>query len=374
MRILLLNWRDIRNPAAGGAEVVTYEIARRWVQWGHQVTWFTAGFPGGVPEEEIAGIQIIRRGRQYSVHYQAFRHYRQSLRGKFDLVIDEVNTIPFFTPLYVTEPKVAFIHQLAREVWLYESRFPVNLLGYRLEPCYLRTYRNTPSIVVSESTWQDLNALGFRKVHVVLDGVGVAPLAEVPSRAEKAGRPTVLYIGRVVPSKRVTDVVQAVHLLRAQVPQVQLWIVGKGEPDYIAQLQCQAEEYGLARQVRFWGRVSAAQKLELFRSAHVVALASVREGWGLVVIEANAVGTPAVVYRVPGLVDSVQDETTGLVCRENTAQNMAEQLCRVLLDIELQERLSQQALEWSRQFTWERNAREFLSVLVKVLGGKAEPH
>lgn len=363
MRILILNWRDIKNPKAGGAEVVTHEIAKRWVQWGNEVTLFTAEFPGAELEERFEGVHIIRRGKQHSVHYEAFKHYRRYLEGRFDVVIDEINTIPFLTPLYVKEKKVAFFHQLAREVWLYESRFPMNVIGYVLEPLYLKVYRNIRTVVGSESTRQDLLKLGFRRVHVIRYGIDVTPLAEVPSPVEKANEPTVLYVGRLVPSKRVANIVEAVSLVRKDVPNVRLWIVGDGKPHYMAKLRHQVRRHGLDGHVQFWGKVSLEKKFQLMKQAHVVALASVREGWGLVVIEANAMGTPAVVYNVHGLRDSVRHGETGLICKENTAQGLAEKVLAILTNGGFRENLARAALEWSRQFTWEKNAEEFQEFL-----------
>ncbi|TMD56332.1 MAG: glycosyltransferase family 4 protein, partial [Chloroflexi bacterium] len=155
LRILILNWRCPQNPRAGGAEAVTFEIARRLVQHGNTVEWFSASFPGATAEETLEGIHIVRGGRQWTVHWSAFRHYRGRLAERFDIIIDEVNTIPFFTPLWADVPAVMLIHQLAREVWWYESAFPLNVLGYLTEPLYLRAYRRIPVLTVSASTESD---------------------------------------------------------------------------------------------------------------------------------------------------------------------------------------------------------------------------
>lgn len=367
MKLLILNWRDIKHPAAGGAEVVTYEIAKRWVQWGHEVIWFAAGFPGCQAEEKLEGIQLIRRGKQFSVHYEAFRYYQQHWRGYFDVVIDEINTIPFFTPLYVREKKVAYFNQLAREVWFYESPFPLNLLGYLLEPLYLRFYRRTPIITISESTQEDLTRLGADKVYVVHPGVDVTPLPEVPQPGEKAQKPTVLYVGRVVPSKRVADIITAIHLVSKQVPEVQLWIAGSSSPAYLARLKCQIQRYQLDKQVHFLGKISFEERQTIMKQAHLLAMASVREGWGLVVIEANAMGTPAVVYQVPGLRDSVRHGETGLICQTNTPECLAKNILNILIKADLRENLAQGALAWSRKFTWERNAKEMMMMLQEII-------
>src|SRR5438105_333223 len=124
-RILILNWRDISHPRAGGAEKVTHEIARRWVAWGHHVTLFCAAYTGGAPQESIDGVQVVRRGCQHTVHWHGYRRYAAHVRGRYDLIVDEVNTIPFFAPLYAREPVIMYSNQLAREVWRYEAPFPL---------------------------------------------------------------------------------------------------------------------------------------------------------------------------------------------------------------------------------------------------------
>src|ERR1700726_624485 len=141
MRILILNWRCPANPKAGGAEILTFEVARRLVSSGDEVEWFAAGFPGSLPEEMVEGIHFVRAGRQSTVHWRAYRRYRGQLRNRFDIVIDEVNTVPFFTPLWANIRSVMLIYQPAREVWWYESRFPLSAIGYLLEPIYLQFYR-----------------------------------------------------------------------------------------------------------------------------------------------------------------------------------------------------------------------------------------
>lgn len=363
MKILILNWRDIKHPAAGGAEELTFEVARRWVQWGHEVTWFTAGFPGGQGEEVLEGVRIIRQGKQITVHLKAFRYYQNYGKGYYDVVIDEINTIPFFTPLYVKEKHVAYINQLAGDVWFYEMPFPLSLLGFLLEPLFLRTYRKTPIVTISESTQNDLHKLGARNVVVVHPGFSGVPLSDLPKPIEKAQIPTVLYVGRVVPSKRVNEIIEAIRLVRERIPEVQLQVVGSISRSYLSKLERMVKHYNLEKNVTFLGRISVQERQTLMKQAHLLVLASVREGWGLVVIEANALGTPAVVYKVHGLVDSVQDGKTGLITAQNDPKTLADQISRGLHDDSFREELSRGALEWSRQFTWQRNAEGFLKFL-----------
>ncbi|MDQ4040521.1 MAG: glycosyltransferase, partial [Actinomycetota bacterium] len=144
MRLLMLSWRYVGHPQAGGAEVLTHEVLRRLVERGWKVTCFTAAHPGAEPEDDREGVALVRRGRQWTVHVEAYRWLRHRLDG-YDVVIDQTNTIPFFTPLYVPRDKQRlFIHQLAREYWFRETRGAFRLVapvGYALEPLQLRLYR-----------------------------------------------------------------------------------------------------------------------------------------------------------------------------------------------------------------------------------------
>jgi glycosyltransferase involved in cell wall biosynthesis len=352
MRILILNWRCPRNPKAGGAEAVTLQIARRLVLAGHEVEWFSATFPGAPESESFEGIRFVRAGRQATVHWKAFRRYRGKLRGVFDIVVDEVNTIPFLTPLWADIPTVAFIHQLARQVWWYETPFPLNALGYSAEPIYLRPYRRGPVLTVSESTKQDLLGLGFTGPITVLP----QGLEEIDSRLQsKSDLPTVLYVGRMAPSKRVDDVIRAFAIFTSRLGAARLWLIGDGSPNYLARLRRVIESLGIAGQVEFLGRVSNAEKHRRMAQAHVLTMASAREGWGLVVIEANACGTPAVVYDVAGLRDAVVHEETGLLVPASP-EALAGGLLRLWMEPSLRERLSVAALERSKTFSFDNTA------------------
>ena len=171
MNILIFSWRGPGHPNAGGAEQVTHEHAKAWVKAGHSVTLFTSGFVGAKKREVIEGIEIIRAGNQIlGVHIYGFLWYVFRKHTKFDLVIDQFHFIPFFTPLFVKEKKLAFIHEVAKEVWRLNSLpFPqslskvVSLIGERLEPYLFKViYKRIPFLTVSESTRNDLIEWGRR--------------------------------------------------------------------------------------------------------------------------------------------------------------------------------------------------------------------
>ncbi len=359
---MILNWRCPKNPQAGGAEFLTFEIARRLVQRGDSVEWFSATFPGAPAEETIDGVRIVRAGRQWTVHWTAFSHYRGNLSGRFDVVVDEVNTIPFFTPLWADVPAVMLIHQLAREVWWYESPFPLSAIGFVAEPLYLRCYRKVPVVTISASTRDDLRQLGF-KGSITIMPVGIEHIAEVA--VGKRADPSFLYVGRLAPSKRIGHILQAFAQFRQATGQGELRMVGGGSERYRQSLMKLTERLNIADSVFFYGRVSTEEKHRLMAEAHALVMTSVREGWGLVVTEANACGTPALVYDVPGLRDSVRHESTGLVVRARP-HDLFNAMVRVTSQPGLRAGLAAEGQRWSSTLSFDDAATVVSQLLQSV--------
>lgn len=320
---------------------------------GNEVEWFTASFPGAAPDEVVDGIQIVRFGRQWTVHVHAVRHYRGRLRHRFDLVLDQVNTVPFFTPLWADIPTWMLIWQLARQVWWYESPFPLNALGYALEPVYLRLYRKTPVLTYSESTRADLRRLGFKAdINVLPAAIDAIDIPDAP----KNQVPTFVYVGRLAPSKRIGDIVRAFALFRQRSETGKLLLIGGGSEPYVRKVQRIAARLGVSTSVELCGWLDGPAKHRRMAEAHALLMASAREGWGLVVTECNACGTPAIVYDVPGLRDSVRHLETGIVVRPNPA-SLAEGMIRLLADPILYRRLQAAAREWSRSMTYDAGVK-----------------
>jgi glycosyltransferase involved in cell wall biosynthesis len=305
VRILILNWKDLAHPAAGGAEVFTEQVARSLVGRGHNVTLFAASVPGRPARERVEGVDVVRDGGRLTVYRAARRFWSREGPGSYDVVVDEINTRPFLTPRWVKGvPVVALIHQLAREIWGYETPFPLSTLGrYVLEPWWLRAYRDVPSLTVSDSSADSLARYhGWRDVTVIPEGSTPHPRPPVAKESD----PTVVFLGRLVAMKRPADAIEAFSTLRAELRAAQLWLIGDGP--LLARLRQDARPG-----VTFLGRLDRSDLLDRLARAHVLVTTSVREGWGLNVSEAAACGTPSIGYRVPGLVDSVTASGGALV-------------------------------------------------------------
>lgn len=361
LRILVINWQDIRNPLSGGAEVHFHEIFRRVAAMGHPVTLLCSAFAGAAPEEEIDGIRIVRSGSRNFFNFAVPAAYRRLRRRQtFDVVIDDLNKIPFFTPCFVREPLLTIVHHLfGRSIYLEASLLPASYV-YWSERLALRIYRRTPFAVVSESTRAELRRLGITSPIELLpnavdhDRYGVAP-------AERSPEPLICHLGRLKRYKSVEHLLRALPLVHAVLPATRLVIVGEG--DHRPALEALAGELGIREAVRFTGQVSHEEKVCWLNRAWVAVNPSPKEGWGLTVIEANACGVPVVAADSPGLRDSVQDHETGLLYPYGEIETLAAGLITLLRDRELRERMGEAARRWAGAFSWDESARKALAIL-----------
>jgi glycosyltransferase involved in cell wall biosynthesis len=348
VRILILNWRDTRSPRAGGAETLTHEVARRLVSAGHDVTWFTSR-PDELPaEEDLDGVRIVRRGSETTTRIHAPSFARAE---GWDVIVEEINTLPYFSRLWARAPVVLFIQQLAREVWWYESPKALSPVGYVAEPWYLRAYRRIPVITISASTRDDLRALGLRgEISVVPMAVSTPVLEKLPPKTP-VGK--LISIGRLVPSKRMGHAIEATALLP---PEASLILIGDG-PER-TRLERLAKRLGVAERVELAGRVSDQRKVALIGEADLLVACSVREGWGLTITEAARLGTPAVCYDVPGLRDSIVAQRTGVLTAPVPAA-LAAGIEGVLKDPELYEQYRRAAWSRAAATSWDVTAESF---------------
>ena len=361
LQILMVSWKDDRHPRHGGAEVYTRIVLEGLISLGMQATWLTPSALG-LPDEERSpgGIRIIRRGTRLSqvMHVWRFlmRHQHQ-----YDLVIDQINTMPMMTRLALRgRPGMVLIHQLAADVWPYELPYPLAWIGARLEPWLLRLYRTWPAVAVSDSTAQDLRSLGFRDVSVVKNALTFALPPQIVRHQPPA--PHFVAIGRLVRMKRFEHLLAAFEVVRRQHPEARLTIIGRAGGPYAQRLARQISRTGGAHLLQ--NAPEALKQAHLSEATAIVAT-SVREGWGLMVTEAHAYGTPSVAYRVPGLVDSTRHEVTGLLC-DPAPPALAEAMLAIHTDCERWARLSRRAAEEASLLTPEATTAAFAAAIERL--------
>jgi glycosyltransferase involved in cell wall biosynthesis len=362
--VLLLNWRDTLHPQGGGSEVFVEEVAARLAASGWPVTVFCAAHADAPREETRRGVRFVRRGSWWSVYPWAALYHLLGRFGPHDVVVDVQNGVPFFAPLYCGRPVVVLVHHVHREHWQMVFGPRTARVGWALESRVApRVYRHALYAAVSRSTKDDLSAQGIApdRISVVYNGNRApAPPGVVP----KAAVPTVLFLGRLVPAKRIELLLRAAAELRAAHPGLTVRIAGRGLWEPL--LRREAEELKLGGTVSFEGFVDESAKARLLAEAWVLALPSVKEGWGLAVVEAASFGTPAVAFRVGGLVESVVDGATGLLV--DSYPEFVDALGRLLDSAELRTELGHGAAARATRFGWDETARRLETVLRRACG------
>lgn len=366
MHLLLFNWQDRTHPQAGGAEVHLHEIFGRIAGQGHRVTLYCCAHDGAPARETIDGIDVIRAGGRSTFNYTVRSWWKNHGRAmKPDIVIDDINKIPFFTPRFVDRPLLGIIHHLFGSTIYREAGLLSGSYVRWFERRIPSVYRSTPLCVVSESTRRELVDLGLPPGNIRIVHNAINHDAFPMRVVAKEEHPTITYFGRLKKYKSVDHLLQAFVDVRQRLPDARLRILGTG--DERPALETLARTLGIAESVTFHGYVSEADKTRLLSSSHVVVNTSIKEGWGITNIEANACGTPVVSADVPGLRDSVRDGSSGVLYPYGAIKSLAGILTRILIDDVERRRLSEGAVAWASTFTWARSAREMLDCCQHVV-------
>jgi len=232
-------------------------------------------------------------------------------------------------------------------------------------------YRRTRVVTLSESSRREIVAmLGLRPARVSVVRPGIDDLF-TPGGA-RSPHPLVVAVGRLVPVKRFDVLIDALAELRRWVPDVRAVIVGEGYER--AKLEARRRAVGAEDWLELPGYKEEAELLDVYRRAWVLASTSRREGWGMTISEAGACATPAVVSRIAGHVDAVDDQVSGLVVDSETGGGdhgarpvstaFAQALRAVLTDRVLRARLGHGARARSDELSWDTTAAGTLEALV----------
>lgn len=408
LNILMLAWRDLQNPDKGGAEIVT-DIYLSHLAKHHNVTLFTSRPKSSNLMDEHNNYKILRQGNKLSVYLKAIMYARKHQK-EYDIIIDQVNTIPFFTPLFIEKQKrFSYFNQLCLNVWFYETIFPINIIGYILERLYLKLYKNEKILTISESTKQDLiKYCNAKPENIFISEMQVdMPIAKYTSKKDNQ----FIYVGRIKKSKRIHDIIKAfsivvksnenaishnpnvgslsevsnlnslnynpsksnksssVKLIDSNATnyskpaqstlisdKLKLYIVGTGDQAYKDKLIKLSDSLNLGNRVIFTGNLSNKDRNTLMARSLAILVTSVREGWGLIVTEANANGTLAITYNTEGLRDA---NKSGIITKQNTPEALSQEMSKVLEDKNLTHKLSKSSLDFAKTHnSWAKQCTE----------------
>lgn len=361
MRVLILNERDPLHPKAGGAEVHVDEIFQRLAARGTEVTFASSAF-AGAPRRARHGAAVIERHGALPFYYPraAWSCAQATRRGRYDVVVECLNKLPFLSPLYSAAPVLGLCHHLFGETAFRQVPWPVAATVWSVERLVPWVFRRARFVVISESTRDDLVRRGVPAARIEVHHPGIRRSAIAAPGLEARGQ-RLVYLGRLERYKNVDVAIRAVAALAGRFPGIELSILGEGSDR--ARLERVAKEAGVAERTRFHGFVPEPEKDRLLAGARVCVCPSAKEGWGLTVIESNALGTPNVASDAPGLRDSVRDGDTGFLVPEGDVERFAARIGELLADDALAARMSAAALEWSQGFEWETAADQMAAAL-----------
>lgn len=379
LRILVVNWQDRHNPHAGGAEIHLHEIFGRLVARGHEVTLIASGWPDAESTAEIDGIRVHRVGGRYTFPLHARRAYRRLVAADgagsragaaagFDVIVEDVNKFPLFTPRWSDIPVVCLVPHLFGTTAFAQESLPVAGAVWLAEKRMPRVYREAPIVVISESTADDLVERGFDRARITVSHPGIDHDLCGPGPdgvgAERAADPTLVYVGRLKRYKSVGVVLRAVARLVDRGTAVRFVIAGRG--DDRERLERIVEEAGIEALVDFQGYVAEKEKVSLFRRAWANVYPSPKEGWGITNIEAAACGTPSLAADAPGLRESVLDGETGCLVPYGDVAAWAEAIGELAATPDRVEAMGAAAVRFAARFTWDDTARQIEAVLRSV--------
>lgn len=358
--IAFLVWRDRGNPEGGGSETYIERVAEYLAAEGREVTICTAAYAGAARDEVRNGVRFRRRGTRLSVYAHGLAWLLSRAGRRTDVVVDVQNGIPFFAPLVRRTPVINLTHHVHREQWQIIYPGLVGRFGWWLESRVApRLYRGHRYVTVSEASRSELSGLGIDPalVDVVYNGIDTSA-AHIGSA--RAARPTITVLGRLVPHKQVEHAFQVVAGLRDEIPDLHLDVIGDGW--WRERLVRAAAEHGVTELVTFHGAVSDAERDTLLERSWLMLTPSVKEGWGIVIMEAAARGVPCIAYAsAGGVTEAIVDSETGWLV--DSIDEMTKRTRELLTDAELRGYLGGAAARRARAFSWDVTGARFADVL-----------
>ena len=358
MNIIWLNHRDPRHPQAGGAEVHLREVAKRLVKKGCEVTLLSERFPGSREEELIDGIKVLRRGGRLGIHLKAPLIVRR-LAKDADVVVDDIaHAVPWWSRFVTKTPVIGIVHHVHQAVATLELGVVLGT-AVKLAEKTIKSSYNDIITVSQETKYQIEKQLGVEgsRIHVVYHGVDHETFRP---DGEKFSRPTLLSLGRIKKYKNLDHLLRAYGQAKRKVPDLRLVICGGG--DYKEHIVDLAKCLNLD-DVLFVSRVRDDERVRLLQKSWALCTPSLIEGWGLVITEAAACGTPTLAYDGGGSSEAIIDGETGYLVKNGDIQALSERIVRLNQDDKLRRSMSNAAIQYSNRFDWDTTANETLKIL-----------
>ena len=362
MNILILSWRDPRNPKSGGAEKVTLKYALHWTKSGHKVFWLGSRYDNLSVIENIGGLNIHRVGPELQFYntwtmlltYPVFLlnsiwiGWGIARHQNINLVIDAIHGLPLFSPFYVKCRKVLWVCEVAGTIWDKMYPFPINWIGKVLEKLVYFIYQNSEIWAISESTKNDILKIN-PKLHVKIVPLGIDIKRFSPIK--KFGFPSALFVARLVKMKGIESALRATKAISAEFSNFKLFVVGDGDVGYIQGLKKYVSSNHLQNNIEFLGKIPDQQRNDLYARCHFLIHPSFKEGFGLTVLEAAASGTPTIARKGSSMDELIDNGKDGLLFEQDS---QIAQLFIKYFGIPKYHQMRKNALAKSKRYDWSK--------------------
>jgi glycosyltransferase involved in cell wall biosynthesis len=326
-------------------------------------------FRGALSRETIDGIDVVRMGGLLSLWWRTFFYYMTKCRGKYDVVVVEGfggSRIPRFTPLYVKEPIVTEWHQIHAD--LFAAQYPKLLVPALnlLERLTAYIHRNT-IVMARTKEWQEaFPRIGFKPENIRVVPACIGDDWFINNNAQPVVEPRIVWLGKFRRYKCPDHAIRAMRLVVRTVPTARLILAGyHDDRGYEKELRALVDQLGLGGSIEFQFEISEDEKRTLLDSCRLMVLPSTVEGFGIVVLEANARGIPVIASSgVPK--GAVQDGLNGLRYRFGDIDSLAGCMVTLSEDQSLCSLLASGAMTFARKFGWREVCRQYEEVLLDL--------
>lgn len=340
----------------GGVEVCCYNEAMELSKY-HNVTVLTSK-EGAIDEFDIKDVHVICCGDDRSyVQKGSFTTRLKFMKDAIDKhkILKDIDLVIGYN--FITYPvaykiakklnsKVALRYH---DVWIGEWTKNMGITGLFGEMLERYIFKKDIDLYVAVSDFTRNNLNKYVDSNKTLT---VHNIVDFPSvKSEKYEKPTISCVARLVEYKRVNDLINALALIKKDIPEIQCKIIGTGPEE--KNLKSLANQLELDDSIEFLGFVEEHDDvMKVVNSSDVFCLPSIVEGFGIVIIEAQSLETPFVAARIPPVVES-SGQKGGLFFEPKNYEELAIQILNLFNDEELYKKLQKEGLENKNNYTKE---------------------
>jgi len=368
-KILVLNYRSICAKRAGGAEIYIYEILKN-LSTKFEVQFISCS--NKTCNNKLKNEHIICSSEFLFPVLSLVRGLKSVIDA--DIIIESESKMPLIWPLLIgkllRKKFILIIYHIHGFTLFKELPLPIALILFIYEVLSLKFYSffKIKIITISTTTFYDLINLGFKESNIYIVPPGLPSYYyDHYGNIKKSSYPLVIYVGRIVKYKRLDHFVRACLIVKQKLPNLKCVIAGKGDSHTYASLQALIKQLNLSDTVVLWENISEHEKIKLLKTAWVYVFPTMKEGFGISALEAQAVGTPVVAYKVLGVTDSVKNGITGILVEDGNIIELANSIIKILQDEDLRRRLSARAMLWARRFEWKVISKRFEEILNQII-------